>query len=183
MPYRYLDGMEREGPQQRIRVGNDQREAAIRALGQHMSTGHLDTAEYSERVDRALAARTVGEIDALFADLPGPHQQPPNIRPTPAMPQHPPPSSTPGTAGAEYAPYGRDAFGRPLSDKSRVVAGLLQLLLPIGIGRFYMGDIGTGVAQLLLTLLCGVGAIWAFIDGIVILAAGATDPRGRRLRP
>ena len=133
-------------------------------------------------MDRALAARTVGEIDALFADLPGPHQQPPNIRPTPTTPQHPSPWSIPGTAGVEYAPYGHDAFGRPLSDKSRVVAGLLQLLLPIGTGRFYMGDTGTGVAQLLLTLLCGVGVIWAFIDGIVILAAGATDPQGRRLR-
>ena len=98
------------------------------------------------------------------------------------MPPHPSPWSIPGTAGAEYAPYGQDAFGRPLSDKSRVVAGLLQLLLPIGTGRFYMGDTGTGVAQLLLTLLCGVGVIWAFIDGIVILAAGATDPQGRRLR-
>lgn len=147
-----------------------------------MSTGHLDTAEYSERVDRALAARTVGEIDALFVDLPGPHQQPPSIRPTPTTPQHPPPGVVPGAAGAEYAPYGRDAFGRPLSDKSRVVAGLLQLLLPIGVGRFYIGDTGTGITQLLLTLLCGVGAIWAFIDGIVILASGATDPQGRRLR-
>lgn len=77
------------------------------------------------------------------------------------MPEHPPLRGIPGTAGAQYAPYGRDAFGRPLSDKSRVVAGLLQLLL---------------------TLLCGVGVIWAFIDGIVILAAGATDPQGRRLR-
>jgi hypothetical protein len=29
----------------------------------------------------------------------------------------------------------------------------------------------------------GVGVIWSFIDGIVILAGRPTDPQGRPLRP
>jgi TM2 domain-containing membrane protein YozV len=82
------------------------------------------------------------------------------------------------------APYGRDPVsGFPYSDRSKVVAGLLQLFLPIGIGRLYAGHTGIGIAQLLLTLFFGIGMIWAFIDGIVILAGRPTDAKGRPLRP
>jgi len=82
------------------------------------------------------------------------------------------------------APYGRHPLtGEPLSDKSKVVAGLLQLFLPIGIGRLYAGHTGIGIAQLLLTVFFGIGVIWAFIDGIVILAGRPTDRHGRPLRP
>jgi TM2 domain-containing membrane protein YozV len=82
------------------------------------------------------------------------------------------------------APYGRDPVsGFPYSDRSKVVAGLLQLFLPIGIGRLYAGHTGIGIAQLLLTVFFGIGVIWAFIDGIVILAGRPTDGNGRPLRP
>jgi TM2 domain-containing membrane protein YozV len=82
------------------------------------------------------------------------------------------------------APYGRDPVsGFPYSDRSKVIAGLLQLFLPIGIGRLYAGHAGIGIAQLLLTLFFGIGVVWAFIDGIVILAGRPTDGRGRPLRP
>jgi hypothetical protein len=51
------------------------------------------------------------------------------------------------------------------------------------VGRFYTGHIGLAVAQLFVTLLTlGVGAIWPFIDGILLLANGGTDSHGRRLR-
>lgn len=65
--------------------------------------------------------------------------------------------------------------------KSRLVAGLLQIFLGgFGVGRFYLGYGGIGAAQLLLTLfVCGVGAIWGLIDGIIILCGGVkTDARG-----
>ena len=82
------------------------------------------------------------------------------------------------------APYGRDPVsGFPYSDRSKVIAGLLQLFLPIGIGRLYAGHTGIGIAQLLLTVFFGLGMIWAFIDGIVILAGRPTDGKGRPLRP
>lgn len=158
-------------PERQIRVGNDEREAAINALGERLSTGHLDTAEYTERVDAADRARTTADLDVLFADLPGPHQGQP--RPVPAMP---PP-------GAPPAPYGYDRFGRPYSDKSKVIAGVLQIVLPLGIGRLYSGRTGLGVAQLLVTLFTfGLGSIWPFIDGILILVQGSDDGRGLPLR-
>lgn len=52
--------------------------------------------------------------------------------------------------------------------KSKLIAGLLQILLPFGVGRFYLGYTGIGIAQLLLSFI-GVGAIWSVIDGVMIL--------------
>jgi TM2 domain-containing membrane protein YozV len=82
------------------------------------------------------------------------------------------------------APYGRHPVtGMPFSDKSKLVAGLLQLLIPLGIGRMYMGHVGLGVAQLLVGIFtCGIGFLWPFIDGIMILVGEPTDSEGRPLR-
>jgi hypothetical protein len=47
----------------------------------------------------------------------------------------------------------------------------------------YMGQTGLGVAQLLVTIFtCGLGSIWAFIDGIVILAGNPRDAQGRPMK-
>jgi TM2 domain-containing protein len=80
--------------------------------------------------------------------------------------------------------FGVDAWGRPVSDKSKLVAGLLQLFLgTFGIGRFYLGYNGIAIAQLAVSLLtCGIGAIWPFVDGILILVGKVQDPSGRPLR-
>lgn len=95
----------------------------------------------------------------------------------------------PPTAGVPYgaspaAPYGvHPVTGIPYSDKSKLVAGLLQILIPLGIGRFYIGDTKTGVWQLVVTILtCGIGGLWPFIDGIIILATDSADAQGRPLR-
>jgi len=70
--------------------------------------------------------------------------------------------------------------GRPLSDKSKIVAGLLQLLLGgFGAGRFYTGHTGMALAML---FTCGGLGIWALIDGILLLVNGGTDSDGRVLR-
>lgn len=64
--------------------------------------------------------------------------------------------------------------------KSKIVAGILGILLgSLGVHNFYLGYIGKGVAQLLITLLsCGTGAtitsIWGLIEGILILT-GSID--------
>jgi TM2 domain-containing membrane protein YozV len=79
------------------------------------------------------------------------------------------------------APYGRDPMtGEPLSDKSKLVAGLLQLFIgSLGIGRFYLGHNGIAIAQL---LTCGGCGIWSLIDGILILIGHVRDAQGRPLR-
>jgi TM2 domain-containing membrane protein YozV len=117
-------------------------------------------------------------------------QQPP---PPPAygQPQPPPygqPAYTPPGAPAygvsPATPYGvHPTLGIPYSDKSKIVAALLQILIPIGIGRFYIGDNKTGTWQLVVTVLtCGIGALWPFIDGIIMLASDSKDAQGRLLR-
>jgi TM2 domain-containing membrane protein YozV len=82
------------------------------------------------------------------------------------------------------APYGiHPATGIPYSDKQKLVAGLLNIFVA-GVGRMYIGQVGLGVAQLLVTIFtCGIGALWPIIDGIIILTKDdAKDAQGRILR-
>jgi TM2 domain-containing membrane protein YozV len=84
------------------------------------------------------------------------------------------------------APYGVDPLsGLPYSDKSKLAAGLLGIFFGgLGVGRFYTGHVGLGVAQLLVSLVTfGVGALWGLIDGIMMLAGNSRDAQGRPLRP
>lgn len=104
------------------------------------------------------------------------------------------------------APYGRhQQTGEPYGEKSKVVAGLLQLVplvfaLPLGIGRFYMGTNAVAIGQLSVfvvgVLLCLtiigiviglplllIGWLWCLVDGIVVLAGTPRDGDGRLLRP
>lgn len=68
----------------------------------------------------------------------------------------------------------------PISDKSNTVALLLCLFLGIlGVHRFYVGKIGTGVLQLV--TLGGLG-IWATIDLIMIVLQKFTDGEGNALK-
>ena len=72
-----------------------------------------------------------------------------------------------------------DAHGQPVSDKSRLAAALLCWFVGVlGVHRFYVGKIGTGIAML---LTCGGLGVWALIDLIVILVGSFTDETGRRL--
>lgn len=73
------------------------------------------------------------------------------------------------------------AFGAVKSDRSRVLAGILNLFLP-GVGRIYLGHAAHGVLQLVLFFCGGVGWVWSFVDGIIILAGGVKyDGYGRVL--
>lgn len=138
-----------------------------------------------------------------------PHSpQTPGYRPQPGYPQqypHPVNSSypypgypSPGYGADPQAPFGRDpATGMPLSDKSAVTAGLLQLFLGVfGIGRFYIDSTQIAVLQLCLglfgfvtTLFCffgfpvllGVG-VWALVDAIMMFTGSVKDNYGRKLR-
>jgi TM2 domain-containing membrane protein YozV len=83
------------------------------------------------------------------------------------------------------APYGVHPFtGIPYSDKSKMTAGMLQLFLgTFGAGRFYTGHTGMAIAQIAVVwLTCGMGALWPFIDGIMMLTGSVPDVNGRPLR-
>ena len=66
-----------------------------------------------------------------------------------------------------------------ISPKSRLVALLFCLFLGLlGVHRFYVGKVGTGILQLL--TLGGIG-IWVLIDLIMIAAGSFRDKQGLRL--
>lgn len=133
--------------------------------------------------------------------------------PPPPAPYYPPPAYS-GATGYPSAGYGghygygypavEPGTGVPYSDKSKVTAGLLQLLLGLllgigGVGRLYAGNTALGVTQLVLSFvgwfsLC-LGSmlifplfvftglwIWFWVDGIVMLAGRPVDGYGRPLR-
>lgn len=69
--------------------------------------------------------------------------------------------------------------------KSKLAAGLLGIFLGgFGIHRFYLGYVGLGIAQIIVTLVTfGFGAIWGFIEGILILTGSMDkDAQGRPLK-
>ena len=108
------------------------------------------------------------------APPPGGYGPPPGMMPPPG-----PGMMQPG------APYGVDPMtGMPLSDKSKMTAGLLQLFVGgFAIGRFYLGYTGIAIAQIAVTwCTCGIGAIWPLIDGVMILTGKVPDAQGRPLR-
>jgi TM2 domain-containing membrane protein YozV/RNA polymerase subunit RPABC4/transcription elongation factor Spt4 len=69
--------------------------------------------------------------------------------------------------------------------KSKLAAGILGIVLGgLGIHRFYLGYVGIGIAQIAVTLVtCGIGAIWGFIEGILILTGTINkDAKGQPLK-
>ncbi|HEY0933038.1 MAG TPA: DUF1707 domain-containing protein [Trebonia sp.] len=59
-----------------LRASDTDRERVIALLGEALADGRLSHDEYSERMPQALAARTLGELAGLTADLAAPEHQP-----------------------------------------------------------------------------------------------------------
>jgi TM2 domain-containing membrane protein YozV len=181
-----LDFMETD----ELRIGTAEREEAARLLADHFGMGRITPDEYETRVTDAYAATTLGDLRPLFRDLPQPHpgfltppqvpQMPMYAQPTMQLPMYgPAPMPDLMPAPMPYAP----AMPMPVSYRSKTVAGVLQIVLPFGVGRFYTGQIGLGLLQLLVVLTTGVGVLWPIIDGVMLLANGGLDAEGRPLRP
>ena len=54
----------------RIRASDADRDRATAMLREHHAAGRLTAEEFHDRMDQALEAKTLGEIDELMADLP-----------------------------------------------------------------------------------------------------------------
>jgi TM2 domain-containing membrane protein YozV len=71
------------------------------------------------------------------------------------------------------------------SDKKILPAFLLAFFIGVlGIHRFYVGKIGTGIVMIVLTVtIIGMIAsgIWALIDWIMIVTGNFTDKNGKKL--
>ncbi|MDQ2947200.1 MAG: NINE protein [Acidobacteriota bacterium] len=128
-----------------------------------------------------------------------PEGLPPVIAGSPEIPAAQPPGYVPGY------PQQPGAYGQPAAPyqdptaKSKLVAGLLGILLGgLGIHRFYLGYTNIGIAQLatdvigwvLLPFTCGISLVfiiaahvWGLVDGIMILTGSINqDALGKPLR-
>ena len=78
----------------RIRAADADRDRVAATLREHHAAGRLTMEEFQERLDGAYAAKTLGELDALLADLPAidlyqlpiPASQPPAPPARPRLP-------------------------------------------------------------------------------------------------
>ncbi len=109
-------------------------------------------------------------------------QQPESSQPQNPSGQNPQTPATAGAAPVATFPDGKpmvDAQGRPASPKRRLAAALLCFFLGvIGIHRFYVGKVGTGI---LMIVTLGAFGIWALIDFIMILVGSFKDKEERVL--
>lgn len=72
-------------PQQNmhLRASDTDREQVAAELGDHLTAGRLDQAEFDTRLSAAYTARTYGELDALLTDLPATRARPSTPPPEP----------------------------------------------------------------------------------------------------
>jgi len=59
-------------PSANLRLSDADRAAVADRLSKHYADGRLDEAEFTERVDQAMRAKTQSDLTGLFADLPSP---------------------------------------------------------------------------------------------------------------
>lgn len=74
---------------------------------------------------------------------------------------------------------------KEISNKSKLIAGFLGIFLGgFGVHNFYLGNIGRGISQILVTFsTCFTGFIWGFIEGILILTGNISeDANGYKLK-
>jgi len=150
-----------------MRVSDAERDAAAAELREHFASGRLDTDELDQRLTGALAARTRGDLSALFTDLPSSGHGWSG------------PLSPPG-GGRSYGPgpFGAGPFGARAADWDRwappgaadAYAGLQAR------GSAWRASIGRTLARMMLTS----ALIWAlFVVGVLgVFGLGAGRPLG-----
>ncbi len=105
-----------EDQRAKIRVSDTEREDALGKLGEHMTSGRLDIDEYGERTAKVAAAKTRGDVLAVFDDLPDPR---------PAFGQPAPPAvRTPGVV----EPARKRTLGEKIGPVAVPVVGVLAVL-------------------------------------------------------
>ena len=91
-----------------MKASDSDRDAVVSDLSEHFQAGRLTAAEFDQRMGRALAARTWGELRDLLADLPA----------SPLVPQ---------------APAARSLSAQPWPVPGRFAPPLIAVLAGIGI--------------------------------------------------
>ncbi|MGY1848361.1 MULTISPECIES: DUF1707 SHOCT-like domain-containing protein [unclassified Blastococcus] len=145
-------------PEPYLRAADSDRAAVATALGHAMSEGRLTVAEYDERLARAYAARTFGELAELTADLPAAP-----ARPAPAPVPAGTSPCTPGATRHGFS-HGRQAWGSWSSTALLVLA--IWAVTSIAAGEFLY-----------------FWPFWVIVPWGAFLLMGHLGERGRRRLP
>jgi len=141
----------------KTRASDADRDRTVAALREHTAVGRLTLEEFNERLDKACAAKTLGELGELTADLPGADlERLPAAAPAraggAALPARRPPGPIAGAQG-RFSPAWRAAWGSWLAVSLCVFAiwlisgasggpWFLWVALPLGalmLGRWITG--------------------------------------------
>ncbi|WP_235900693.1 DUF1707 SHOCT-like domain-containing protein [Lolliginicoccus suaedae] len=107
-----------------LRVSDAEREHIGQLLQRAVGQGYISIAEFGERMDQAMAARTRGELNAVVIDLPGMRLHAEAREPVPASPlAQPIPGSGPGQGSVLL----RERFGTLTRKGSWTVPGRIEL--------------------------------------------------------
>jgi hypothetical protein len=157
--------MDRDPADQRrasLRAADADRERFVEALRQHHVDGRLTVEELEERTERAYAARTYGDLDALATDLP----------PLPSTGPAPP---APGPARAGPGPADLPRRMRPPAPRrSAAKATLLRTIVWFGTLSLVMMVVWAMTGR---RYFWPVWPILGFIIAIVWQAFGVWGPR------
>jgi hypothetical protein len=152
-------------PESHLRASDADRAAVADALGGHLSAGRLTVAEYDDRLARAYAARTYGELAELTTDLPAAEPRPvaaPTAQPAPA-----------GGCGSGWG-HGRGYRSRDVSLRAAWASWASTAVIVVGVWLIT----SIAAAGLLYPWPLWVIGPW----GVVLLARtlGGGRPEGRR---
>lgn len=156
----------------RLRVGDAERDAVASALHEHFAQGRLTREELDERLTGALSAKTVGDLRKVTEDLPGPADAPlPMVTDGARAPGagHPH-RAVPGRAGPPWGPY---AGGPPWAWQARRAAYR---------GRHPRVGPPIGVLLLALCLIAALGGGWVALPLFVLLWGAMAFHGVRRAR-
>lgn len=138
-----------------MRAGDSDRQAVANKLKQAMDEGRLDLAEYDDRLQRAYAAKTFGDLKGLLDDLPSAN-----------LPARPPVAAEPAPRTAAPAPQVSSARAGQLV---RAWLGGFGGIFVVGTVIWLVSSIGSGHLQYFwpvwLLIPMALGALGRFGQG------------------
>ena len=165
-----------------MRVSDAEREAAAAELREHFASGRLDQEELDERLSAALTARTRGDLDALFADLPSAGHARAGAGALGGGPAFGGPFGAPDARREWQERRGAIRAGmRPRFGRAALAGLLIWALFIVGIlGVFGVFGIGSGGPIGIVLILAAFALVRRLL--FIIFGRGRRGPRGGRRR-
>jgi Domain of unknown function (DUF1707) len=165
-----------------MRVGDAEREAAAAELREHYASGRLTLDELNERIDKAFAAKTRGDLNVLMTDLPSRRPEGAGAPGGPGAIGAGPTGAGPFGAGGPFGPGGGGWGSGPRAAGPVRAAGSVFVTMLVVAALFTFGILGAfgfGTARPIGIML--ILAAFGLLRRLFFRRrAGGCGPRGRR---